>query len=47
VLKPGGHFCISDVVTNSELPEGLKEAAEMYSGCHFNLADDLPDDDSG
>jgi hypothetical protein len=33
VLKPGGHFCISDVVTNSELPEGLKEAAEMYSGC--------------
>ncbi len=33
VLKPGGHFCISDVVTNGQLPEGLKEAAEMYAGC--------------
>jgi ubiquinone/menaquinone biosynthesis C-methylase UbiE len=33
VLKPGGHFCISDVVTSGELPEELKEAAEMYSGC--------------
>jgi arsenite methyltransferase len=33
VLKPGGHFCISDVVTSGELPEGLKEAAEMYAGC--------------
>jgi arsenite methyltransferase len=33
VLKPGGHFCISDVVLNGELPAGLKEAAEMYAGC--------------
>ncbi len=33
VLKPGGHFCISDVVTHGELPETLKEAAEMYAGC--------------
>jgi arsenite methyltransferase len=33
VLKSGGHFCISDVVTSGELPEGLKEAAEMYAGC--------------
>ncbi len=33
VLKPGGHFCISDVVLNAELPKGLKEAAEMYAGC--------------
>ncbi|WP_372947862.1 arsenite methyltransferase [Mariniphaga sp.] len=33
VLKPGGHFCISDVVTSGELPKGLKEAAEMYAGC--------------
>jgi ubiquinone/menaquinone biosynthesis C-methylase UbiE len=33
VLKPGGHFCISDVVTSGELPEELKEAAEMYAGC--------------
>lgn len=33
VLKPGGHFCISDVVTTGELPAKLKEAAEMYAGC--------------
>jgi SAM-dependent methyltransferase len=33
VLKPGGHFCISDVVLLGELPDGLKESAAMYAGC--------------
>ena len=33
VLKPGGHFCISDVVLNGQIPAQLKEAAEMYVGC--------------
>lgn len=33
VLKPEGHFCISDIVLNGELPEGLLQAAEMYAGC--------------
>ena len=33
VLKPGGHFCISDVVLAGELPDGLKESAVMYAGC--------------
>ena len=33
VLKPGGHFCISDVVTKGELPEKLQKDAEMYAGC--------------
>ena len=33
VLKPGGHFCISDVVLKGELPAGIQEAAEMYAGC--------------
>jgi SAM-dependent methyltransferase len=33
VLKPGGHFCISDVVLEGELPEGIRKAAEMYAGC--------------
>ena len=33
VLKPGGHFCISDVVLSGDLPATLKEAAEMYVGC--------------
>lgn len=33
VLKPGGHFCVSDVVTKGELPEKLQKDAEMYAGC--------------
>lgn len=33
VLKPGGHFCISDVVLTAKLPENLKNVAEMYAGC--------------
>lgn len=33
VLKPGGHFCISDVVLNGELPADLKENVEFYTGC--------------
>ena len=33
VLKPGGHFCISDVVLSGELPESLKNEAVMYAGC--------------
>ncbi|MCP9751594.1 arsenite methyltransferase [Ferruginibacter sp. HRS2-29] len=33
VLKPGGHFSISDVVLMGELPEALKKDAEMYAGC--------------
>lgn len=33
VLKPGGHFCISDVVLVGNLPEALRKDAEMYAGC--------------
>jgi SAM-dependent methyltransferase len=33
VLKPGGHFSISDVVLSGNLPNGLKKDAEMYAGC--------------
>lgn len=33
VLKPGGHFSISDIVLVGELPVELREAAEMYAGC--------------
>ncbi|MCF8215161.1 MAG: arsenite methyltransferase [Chitinophagaceae bacterium] len=33
VLKPGGHFSISDVVLVGALPNVLKETAEMYAGC--------------
>lgn len=33
VLKPGGHFSISDVVITGELPVDIQNAAEMYAGC--------------
>jgi SAM-dependent methyltransferase len=33
VLKPGGHFSISDVVLTGDLPQKIKNAAEMYAGC--------------
>ncbi len=33
VLKPGGHFSISDIVLVGALPENLQNAAEMYAGC--------------
>src|SRR6478609_4797307 len=33
VLKPGGHFSISDIVLEGELPSKIKDAAEMYAGC--------------
>ncbi len=33
VLKPGGHFSISDIVLVGTLPKELKEDAEMYAGC--------------
>lgn len=33
ILKPGGHFSVSDIVLQGELPEGLRKSAEMYAGC--------------
>ncbi|MCO6486925.1 MAG: arsenite methyltransferase [Phaeodactylibacter sp.] len=33
VLRPGGHFSISDIVLQGELPPALQEAAAMYAGC--------------
>ncbi|MBK7388347.1 MAG: arsenite methyltransferase [Bacteroidetes bacterium] len=33
VLKPGGHFSISDIVLTGTLPDKLRGAAEMYAGC--------------
>jgi ubiquinone/menaquinone biosynthesis C-methylase UbiE len=33
VLKPGGHFSISDIVLDGTLPPQIQQAAEMYAGC--------------
>jgi SAM-dependent methyltransferase len=33
ILKPSGHFCVSDIVIKGELPINLKKSSEMYAGC--------------
>jgi hypothetical protein len=33
VLKPGGHFCVSDIVLKGALPDELRSAASLYAGC--------------
>lgn len=33
ILKPNGHFSISDIVLVGDLPDKIKSAAEMYAGC--------------
>ena len=33
ILKPGGHFCVSDIVTAGELPKKIRDAAALYAGC--------------
>lgn len=33
ILKPTGHFCVSDVVLSGDLPEPLLKDAVLYAGC--------------
>lgn len=33
ILRPGGHFSISDIVLVGQLPQALLSAAEMVAGC--------------
>lgn len=33
ILRPGGHFSISDIVLLGELPQGLRDEAALYAGC--------------
>ncbi len=33
ILKEGGHFCISDIVLQGNLPEQLQKNASLYAGC--------------
>lgn len=40
VLRPGGHFCISDVVTRGTLPGPVRRSAELYAGCVAGAMDE-------
>jgi SAM-dependent methyltransferase len=42
VLRPGGHFCVSDIVATGTLPDGIRRAAALYVGC---VAGALPESD--
>lgn len=33
IIKPGGHFSISDIVLQGELPDDLRDEAALYAGC--------------
>ncbi|NLI71663.1 MAG: arsenite methyltransferase [Bacteroidales bacterium] len=33
VLKPGGHFCVSDVVLEGRFPIAFTDNASLYAGC--------------
>ena len=33
ILRPGGHFSISDIVVQGEIPDALRSQAELYAGC--------------
>lgn len=42
VLKPGGHFCVSDIIATGMLPDGIRRAAGLYVGC---IAGAMPETD--
>lgn len=33
VLRPGGRFCISDIVASGALPDDVRQVAALYVGC--------------
>ncbi len=33
IIKPGGRFCVSDIVTTGQLPPEVRHSAEAYVGC--------------
>ncbi|MCB0231390.1 MAG: methyltransferase domain-containing protein, partial [Anaerolineae bacterium] len=33
VLKPGGRFAISDIVTDGDVPQAVREDATAWAGC--------------
>ena len=33
ILKSGGHFSVSDIVIDGEIPDNIRSAAEIYAGC--------------
>ena len=40
VLKPGGRFAVSDVVTKGEIPAALRKSVELWIGCLAGALDE-------
>ncbi|GMQ82221.1 MAG: arsenite methyltransferase [Rhodothermia bacterium] len=39
VLRKGGHFTVSDIIIEGDLPDGLRESAALYAGCVSGAVD--------
>jgi SAM-dependent methyltransferase len=40
VLKPGGRFAVSDIVTRGEMPDEVRRSMELWSGCVAGALDE-------
>jgi arsenite methyltransferase len=40
VLRPGGRFAVSDIITRGELPEPVRESMALWSGCVAGALDE-------
>ena len=40
VLKPGGRFAVSDVITRGELPKPVRDSMDMWNGCVSGALDE-------
>jgi SAM-dependent methyltransferase len=40
VLKPGGRFAISDIVTRGEIPANVRRSVELWMGCVAGALDE-------
>lgn len=40
VLRSGGHFCVSDIVSDGDLPGAVGRSAELYAGCVGGVIDE-------
>ncbi|HEX7939266.1 MAG TPA: arsenite methyltransferase, partial [Gemmatimonadaceae bacterium] len=40
VLKPGGRFAVSDVVTHGEIPPAVRKSMDLWTGCVAGALDD-------
>jgi arsenite methyltransferase len=40
VLRPGGRFAVSDIVTRGELPDDVRRSMELWSGCVAGALDE-------